>query len=330
VEPSAASGLSEAYLFDFADLAPTPEPPPVELPPPPAPPALASLKPPPGTRATAPLRSPEEFHAREVPRSGARRRGEDNAHSLSTQKLKAVSLESLRDRHINPEVGAPRFRVVVALAGACLWLAVPLGDVRDPWHLVGYGLPGLVALGCGLAPWGYATRALLALCVALPALGLDLLSAGWLSRPGVALLLVLLALLPGALLHRAEFRASRVARGLIAGGFLAGLAWCVLPGAGAVFSARTVWDLGTVSAFGVLCLLSLPALLPADRRTGSRAWAWGLVLVSAVPSVRALYERGALTSRAVLSHGLGAVGLAAVVLVASAALLAVYTSPGEE
>jgi hypothetical protein len=320
--------LSEAYLFDFADLNPTPEPPPVELPPPPVPPPAPKV-PPPGTRAGAPLRAPEDFPARPVPLSGSRRRAEGNAHSVQTQKLKAVSLETLQDRHINPEVGAPRFRVVVALAGAFLWLAVPLGDVRDPWHLLGYGLPGLVALGCGLAPWGYASRALVALGFALPALGLELLSASWLSRPGVGLLLVMAVALPGGLLHRADFRASLSARGLITAGALAGLLWCLLPGAGAVFSARTLTELVPVLGLGPLALVALVALRPADRWTGSRLWASGLVLALALPAVRMLDKADALSWRALASHALGVAGLAAVVSVATAALLAVYTVPDE-
>jgi hypothetical protein len=136
----------------------------------------------------------------------------------------------------------------------------------------------------GLAPLAYRGRALALFVVAAPAL----LSATMLAAPhgGVphgGLLACTASGLAGALYFRAEYRASRLARALIAAGVAAGALWLVAAGAltglGAIDAAWQSW-LPTLLAAGLAPVLALATLgfMTEDSTGGCSLWASALLV----------------------------------------------------
>jgi hypothetical protein len=136
----------------------------------------------------------------------------------------------------------------------------------------------------GLAPLAYRRRALALFAVAAPAL----LSATMLAAPhgGVphgGLLACTASGLAGALYFRAEYRASRLARALIAAGVAAGALWLVAAGAltglGAIDAAWQSW-LPALLGAGLAPVLALATLgfMTEDSTGGCSLWASALLV----------------------------------------------------
>jgi len=165
---------------------------------------------------------------------------------------------------------------------------------------------GLLLVGLGAAPVPYRVRALGALVLGMVPIigavgGLGPLEAtrGW---PG-ALLSVGFILLPGALVHRANYRASVLARMLVALGLVLVLAWMFVPGGSGFLPAMirgfssTRGIVQSVVMIGALLLVvaSLLAFMPSATTGG--AGKTGRLLLLARPALAAASAVAAGTER---------------------------------
>lgn len=242
-----------------------------------------------------------------------------------------LASEILREDLVPHEPGREQVRYVVALAGAVLVVAVPLSGTHDLKVLAGWIVAGLVSIALGLAPLRYPVRAVATAAVALPFLSWETLSNPQLSRPGVAMTVALLAVLPAALLFRSHFRASRRARAFIALGVGLGVLWALTPGAGGAFVPGDPWlrDHFAVVGLAPLLLLSLLGFMGSDTTAGRHVWAvlvvlWGAMLPT-LALVNADDRAGAF--RMIIGRVLATGALDALLAVSIASTLAVYLRP---
>ncbi|MBI2894238.1 MAG: hypothetical protein HYY06_11865 [Deltaproteobacteria bacterium] len=168
---------------------------------------------------------------------------------------------------------------------------------------------GILLLLLGLVPVPYVVRAafafilgaapLVAGTVGLGPIGAD---RGWTA----VLIAAATILLPGALIHRANYRASLLSRIAVALGILLALGWALVPGGsgmtrqivdglagGALGMATSVWNIGLF----VLCALSLLAFMSSASTGGCGTvgrvmvlWKPGLALLAGLAAVRSSGE----------------------------------------
>ena len=255
-----------------------------------------------------------------------------------------LASESLR-ADLAPNVpGRGRIRVVALALGAAGAALVPAIAGLTPAALALAAAMALIA-GLGAARLDYRRRASGLLALALPGLiASSVLAAPVGGPPHGALLALAVSGLAGALYFRARYRASLLARGLVAAWVVVGAAWLlsshVFADLGAVEAAWQSW-LPTVVAATLAPLLAL-ALLSFMTHTstgGCAAWATTLLAWLAVYEVIAyaatVFPAGApaWTGGWRLGVALGAVAtpmLATVTAIAVAQLLVVASGGGRE
>lgn len=233
-----------------------------------------------------------------------------------------------------------------AVAATRLALWVGLGGAVVTLLLAGFSaLPALcaVVLACvasaGISPLSYRARATALLALGAPGLAVcvafSVLHAG---PPLLALLVVAVCALAGGLLFRAAYRASNLARAVVAGGLVLGVLWLGLGGAWHgvvdVFSDASPGIGGLVAAYlAIPLVLSLLAFMGSDstgagRMTSTMLCAWLVVYAAA----RSLPFTWPLPHESLASAGVLAVALPCFVAVTSVALaqLLVVASGGGE
>jgi hypothetical protein len=211
--------------------------------------------------------------------------------SGSSQRVKVVrtaqrppylASEILREDLTPSEPGKKLLELLLYVAPS-LGIAAALlsGLTRTATWVALVALTGLLALARFELP--YATRAML---VALTGGGTLTLVSVWsltlgerFDRP---LLAAAATLLPAALLFRAWYRASEVARVLVAGSLLLALAWALSTSDRQLLSLVFDWQSWlpalTWYLFGLLCLLSLLAFMGDETTAGCDVWAMGMLL----------------------------------------------------
>lgn len=197
----------------------------------------------------------------------------------------------------------------------------------------------------GLARLDYRQRAAGLLAVALPGVcATSLLGASDQSIPDGTLLALAVSGLAGALYFRAEYRASRLARGLVAAGVLLGAIWLGVSGAlPHLANVDAVWQSWLPALLGaslaVILGLALLGFMTQNSTGGCAAWATTLLLwlaaYEAAEHTAALFpSSGAAPSGAGrLAVAMGAVAtplLAALTAMAIAQLLVVASGGGRE
>jgi len=197
----------------------------------------------------------------------------------------------------------------------------------------------------GLARLDYRRRASGLLAVALPGvLATSLVAAPHAGPPNGMLLALMVSGLAGALYFRAKYRASLLARGLVAAGVLVGAAWLagsgLIPGLTAMDTAWQSW-LPTLLGASLAPLLALALLgfMTHNSTGGCAAWAtcllvWLTAYEAAVHAAALLPTDGlALGGRWRLGLAMGAIAtplLAAVASMALAQVLVVFSGGGRE
>ena len=233
-----------------------------------------SKPPPPDARRDTPSEPPPPDARRDTPLP--------RASELPARPLVLAS-ESLRADLAPNTPGRSAIRVAALALGAGGALAA--GLVGGP----GFGTltvaAALALVGAlGLAPLAYRGRALALFAVAAP----TLLSATVLAAPhgGVphgGLLGLTASGLAGALYFRAEYRASRLARGLIAAGVAAGVVWLAMSGAltalGAIEAAWQSWLPALLGAtLAPMLLLAMLGFMTEHSTGGCGLWATALLV----------------------------------------------------
>lgn len=225
--------------------------------------------------------------------------------------------------------GAAAVLIVAGFAPASLAVAVAL----------------LIVAALGLVPLDYRRRAYALVTVALPAVvATSFIAAPRGGVPHGGLLAMLVSGLAGALYFRAEYRASRLARGLVGLGVTAGATWLALSGA---LGRLTMLDAAWQSWLPVLVATSLALVLAlallgfmTHNSTGAcSAWAttllvWFTVYASATHAAELFPAAGpAFVGEWRLGVAMGAVAaplLAAVTAIAVAHILVVMSGGGRE
>ena len=209
----------------------------------------------------------------------------------SSQRVKVVrapqrppylASEILREDLTPSEPGKKLLELLLYVAPA-LGIAAALvsGLSRTATWVALVALTGLLALARFELP--YATRAVL---VALTGGGTLTLVSVWCLTLGErfdrALLAGAATLLPAALLFRAWYRASEVARALVGGSLLLALAWALATSDRQLLSLVFDWQSWlpalTWYLFGLLCLLSLLAFMGDETTAGCDVWAMGVLI----------------------------------------------------
>jgi len=203
----------------------------------------------------------------------------------------------------------------------------------------------LVIAAFGLVPLDYRRRAYALVAVALPAVvATSFLAAPRGGVPHGGLLAMMVSGLAGALYFRAEYRASRLARGLVGLGVAAGATWLALSGAlGQLTTLDAAWQswLPVLVATSLALVLALALLgFMTHNSTGAcSAWAttllvWFAVYASATHAAELFPAAGpALAGEWRLGVAMGAVAtplLAAVTAIAVAQILVVMSGGGRE
>jgi hypothetical protein len=126
-----------------------------------------------------------------------------------------------------------RLRAVGGVAASLLLVAPWLAPMRTAERAVAV-LGGLLAAAVGAAPRDRDAQAALAVATGAPLLGGWLLLTSDLSPLGLGLTLAVLLVLPGALFHRGDRPESPRSATMVGVGLALGVAWALLPAAGAL------------------------------------------------------------------------------------------------
>ena len=223
--------------------------------------------------------------APDASRSGVR----PAAPSGSGEHPKALVLasESLRADMAPNAPGRGLIRVAAAALGAVGAIAVLTVAGPTPAAL---GIAAALALvaALGIVPLDYRQRAVGLLAVALPgALAASILAAPRGGVPHGGLLALMVSGLAGALYFRAEYRASRLARGLVAAGVGLGAIWLIASGAlSRVAAMEASWQswlpITLGAALAVVLALALLGFMTHNSTGGCAAWATMLLVWLAV------------------------------------------------
>jgi hypothetical protein len=156
-------------------------------------------------------------------------------HSVETARVDAlVSTRAVGMRLPRPTSRASRrLRAVGGVAASLLLVAPWLAPMRTAERAVAV-LGGLLAAAVGAAPRDRDAQAALAVATGAPLLGGWLLLTSDLSPLGLGLTLAVLLVLPGALFHRGDRPESPRSATMVGVGLALGVAWALLPAAGAL------------------------------------------------------------------------------------------------
>jgi len=291
--------------------------------------------------------APPERHTAEAAQSGIRTSpapAQIRTTSGEHRKPLVLASECMRADIAPNDPGRGIIRVAAVAVGGAGAAAVLIVAGLAPVSLA-VAVAMLVVAALGLAPLDYRRRAYALVAVALPAIVATSFLAA--ARGGVAhggLLAMMVSGLAGALYFRAEYRASRLARGLVGLGVSAGATWLALSGAlGRLTTLDAAWQswLPVLLATSLALVLALALLgFMTHNSTGAcSAWAttllvWFAIYASATHAAELFPAAGpALVGEWRLGVAMGAVAtplLAAVTAVAVAQILVVMSGGGRE
>jgi len=291
--------------------------------------------------------APPERHTAEAAQSGIRTSpapAQIRTTSGEHRKPLVLASECMRADIAPNDPGRGIIRVAAVAVGGAGAAAVLIVAGLAPVSLA-VAVAMLVVAALGLAPLDYRRRAYALVAVALPAVVATSFLAA--ARGGVAhggLLAMMVSGLAGALYFRAEYRASRLARGLVGLGVSAGATWLALSGAlGRLTTLDAAWQswLPVLLATSLALVLALALLgFMTHNSTGAcSAWAttllvWFAIYASATHAAELFPAAGpALVGEWRLGVAMGAVAtplLAAVTAVAVAQILVVMSGGGRE